>query len=139
MDCLNLEERLHDFSLIVILAAPPTAVNKDTFEANDDIWDIPNSSQHEGNCDPHAGQPPCNPIATEEGRPEGYSAESEKFVFSADRENLDCKNRQDGVESLKRKSGRPRHSSGNVKPFKKARTKMLDCFKGFQSPMDTDK
>ena len=64
-------------------------------------------NQHEGNYNPEVGQPPCNLITAKEGRREGYSnlitmeegrlegyyVELGKFIFSADRENLDCKNR----------------------------------------------
>ena len=55
------------------------------------------------------------------------------------KENSNSKNHQDGVEILKRKRGRPRHTNGNTKPFKKAMNKIPNCFRGFQAPMDTDK
>ena len=79
---------------------------------------------------PKDGHPSSNPlVVVERSRHEGYSIESKKFVFSVEKENSDSKNHHDGVEILKRKRGRPQHSSGNTNPFKKARTKMIDCFK----------
>ena len=58
MACLKMEERLHDFSLVVILAmssTPNLVMNEEAFETKDGNQDNSDSSQHKGNYVPEDG------------------------------------------------------------------------------------
>lgn len=68
--------------------------------------------------------------------------EEEFYVINEEKIKDRRNNNRIGIENgkvVKMKRGRPSNTSGNTKAFKRAKSKMHDFFKGFQTPMDTDK
>lgn len=140
----RINDNLNNFSLVVISAPPPLPPPPDiwNYEKRRDVG----STLIEGGTGvgevlgDQVGEVdegeilPCMSASKEE--------DSEIFVFNVDPSNIDDLKGL-GSKSIasplirKKKRGRPPLLSGNPKPFKKSKTDIPECFKGFKKPMET--
>ena len=146
MSSSEMQDKLNDYSVVVILATPPLSPPLDIWKYEKKCVVV--SSLNEGGIE--VGKVMRNNIGeVEDG---GISAcvdaskdekSKEIFVFNANVSNGEDPKGLDpkfGASPLikKKKRGRPPLISGNRKPFKKPKVGIPKCFKGFRKSMEID-
>ena len=146
MSSSEMQDKLNDYSMVVILAPPPLLPPPDIWKYEKKCVAI--SSLNEGEIE--VGEVLRNNIGeVEEG---GMIAcvdaskdekSEEIFVFNANLSNGEDPKGIDpkfGASPLikKKKRGRPPLISGNPKPFKKPKAGIPEFFKGFRKPVEID-